>query len=148
MSKAPSLPVPAASLVPQAGPMCLVDRLTAIDADGAVVTACLPADGLLAAPADGALEAVAYAELVAQSYAAFRGFELQARGLLPREGYLVAIRQLDVLGPARAGEELTIAVRTVGELEGFAVIAGEVRRGGELLARARLKVFIPEGELP
>jgi predicted hotdog family 3-hydroxylacyl-ACP dehydratase len=128
--------------------MCLVDRLTAIDADGAVVSARLPADGLLVSRADGALEAVAYAELVAQSYAAFRGYQLKARGLQPPLGYLVSIRLLDVLDAATAGQALTIAVRTVGELEGFAVIEGQVRCGEELIAQARLKVFIPQGEVP
>lgn len=148
MSAALPVPVDAAPLVPQSGPMCLVERLTAVDADGAVVSACLPADGLLVSPADGRLEAVAYAELIAQAYAAFRGYQLVARGLQPPVGYLVAIRQLEVLHPARAGEALTISVRTVGVLEGFAVIAGEVHCGERLLANAKLKVFIPEGELP
>lgn len=148
MNKPLLLPADASALVPHAGPMCMVDRVTSVEKDRAVVTACLPVDGLLVSQVDGFLEPVIFAELVAQSYAAFRGYELQALGLQPRAGYLVAIRQLDVFGLARAGERLSIAVITVGELEGFAVIAGEVRHGDELLAKAKLKVFIPEGDLP
>lgn len=147
MSKTLPLPVAALDLVPHEGRMCMVDQLTEFKPESAVVTACLPVDGLLVSKADGVLEPVLYAELVAQSYAAFRGYELKSLGLQPRAGYLVAIRQLDVLGEAKAGDALRIAVRTVGVLEGFAVIAGEVRRGEELLAKAKLKVFIPEGEL-
>jgi len=142
-----ALPVDTAGLVPHEGRMRMVDQLLSLGEDSAVVSACLPADGLLVASSDGGLESVLYAELVAQAYAAYRGYELKALGLAPRAGYLVAIRQLDVRGRASAGEPLTIAVRTVGVLEGFAVIAGEVRHGEEILATAKLKVYIPEGDL-
>lgn len=147
MSDYPALPVAAIDLVPHADPMCLVDQLLAVEDESARVSACLPADGLLVR-ADGTLETVVLAELVAQAYAAFRGYELRVLGLQPRVGYLVAIRQLDVLGRAAAGDALTVEVRTVGVLEGFAVVTGEVLRGTELLARAKLKVYIPEGDLP
>jgi len=147
MTELLALPADTAGLVPHEGRMRMVDQLLSLGEESAVVSACLPADGLLVASSDGGLESVIYAELVAQAYAAYRGYELKALGLAPRAGYLVAIRQLDVLGRARAGDPLTISVRTVGVLEGFAVIAGDVCHGEEILATAKLKVYIPEGDL-
>ena len=142
------LPAKALNLVPHEGRMCMVDEVVSLGQDGAVVRACAAADGLLVSAVDGRLEEVMFAELVAQAYAAYRGYELMVSGLPPRDGFLVAIRQLDVLGSAYAGEELMVTVSTVGSLDGFAVVAGEVRRGEILLARAKLKIFIPEGTLP
>lgn len=147
MTQSLALPVDTAGLVPHEGRMRMVDQLLSLSEESAVVSACLPADGLLVRSSDGGLENVIYAELVAQAYAAYRGYELKSLGLQPRAGYLVAIRQLDVLGRAKAGDTLIITVRTVGVLEGFAVIAGEVRHGENVLAKAKLKVYIPEGDL-
>lgn len=137
-----SLPMPAESLIPHRPPMRLVDELVIWGVEGGEVTARATADSPFAA-ADGRLEAVALVELLAQAYATLHGYEDRCQGRPPKMGFLVGSRSVRIEQEARVGDELRVTIRTVAELEGFALAEGEVRRGADLIAAGSLKLWIP-----
>lgn len=137
-----TLPIPAETLIPHRSPMRLVDELVAWREEGGEVTARVAAGSPFATD-DGRLEAVALVELLAQAYATLHGYEDRCQGRPPQMGFLVGSRSVRIEQEARVGDELRIAIRTVAELEGFALAEGEVRRGEELIAAGALKLWIP-----
>ncbi|WP_290918168.1 3-hydroxyacyl-ACP dehydratase [Halodesulfovibrio sp.] len=138
-----SLPLDVAGILPHKPPMRLVDRLVHVEDEQAVVTARLDEDCILVGR-NAELDSVVYAELVAQAYAAFKGYQLAQANEDIKEGYLVGIRKMKVLGKAVAGDSLTVTVTTVGLLQGFAVVDGTVAHGERLIAEVRLKLYVPE----
>ncbi len=135
------LPLAAAELVPHRLPMRLVEQLVASEGKNGTVTTRIDAECPLV-DAAGRLEDVALVELIAQSYAALKGY-LDRRDNKPvRQGFLVGIKKLEWFDAARVGDQLAITIRTLGELDDFAVAAGEIRRGETVLARGEVKVWI------
>jgi len=136
-----TLPVSAEELVPHRLPMRLVEQLIEIDGKNGTVTTRVRSDNPFLDDR-GRLEGVALVELIAQSYAALKGY-LDRRDHKPvRQGFLVGIKKLEWFAAAAVGDELQITIRTLGELDDFAVAAGEVRCGGTVLARGEVKVWI------
>ena len=137
-----TLPLSAEKLIPHRPPMLLVDRLTSCDESGSgVVEACLGADCVLAGP-QGRLDEVALVELIAQSYATIKGYDDLLKGKPVQEGFLVGIRKLQLTGKARAGDRLTVEIRTVGSFEGFAVVEGQVLCNGAAIASGTIKLWL------
>ena len=135
------LPLDAETLVPHRLPMRLVDRLLKVDGKNGVVEALIAADCPLV-DADGRLEDAALTELVAQAYAAIKGYSDRLEGKPVKQGFLVGIKKMIKLLSAYAGDRLMINIQTLAELNDFAVAAGEIRRGEELLAKGEIKVWI------
>jgi len=136
-----TLPLEAEELIPHRLPMRLVDRLLEIEGKNGLVEAVIAADGPLV-DSRGRLEDIALTELLAQAYAAVKGYLDRVNGLPVRQGFLVGIKKLVKLGPVHASERLRILIRTLGELEDFAVAEGEIWRDQELIARGEIKVWI------
>lgn len=135
------LPMPAEELIPHRLPMRLVDTLLAAQDDAGIVTALVAADGPLTGQ-DGRLEGVGLVEMLAQAYAALQGYQDRQRGVPIRRGFLVGVRGMRLQGEALAGDRLEIRVRTLAQLDGFALAEGEVWRGAERLAAGSLKLWI------
>ena len=135
------LPLAAEELIPHRLPMRLIDRLLEIDGTNGVVEALVAAEGPLMS-ADGRLEDVALTELLAQAYAAVKGYADLCDDQPVKQGFLVGIKKLVKLLPAQAGDRLLIRVKTLAELDDFAVAEGEIWRGKELLARGEIKVWV------
>lgn len=138
-----TLPQPAERFLPHRQPMALLTRLLSLDA-GVCRTEAEVAAGDLFVAADGTLDPVALVEMIAQSYAALRGYLDCSAGKPVREGFLVGVRRMQIHGTAQAGDRLEITVRTVAEVDSFAIADGEIHRGAELLATGNLKLWIPE----
>ena len=138
-----TLPQPAERYLPHRKPMALLTRILAID-EGVCRTEAQVAAGDLFVDTAGRLEPVALVEMIAQSYAALRGYLDCHSGLPVREGFLVGVRKLHIHGAVQAGDRLEITVRTVAEIDGFAVADGEIRRGTDVIATGNLKLWIPE----
>ena len=136
-----SLPLAAEELVPHRPPMRLVERLTAVDGKNGIIEARVGRDSLLT-DADGMLEDVALVEMIAQAYATLKGY-LDRRDQLPvRQGFLVGIKKFVCHASVQADELLQVHIRSVAELDDFAIAEGEIRRGGELIAAGDVKVWI------
>jgi predicted hotdog family 3-hydroxylacyl-ACP dehydratase len=136
------LPLAAEELIPHRRPLRLVDRLLEIDGKNGVVEALIAAENPLV-DGQGYLEDVALTELLAQAYAAVKGYLDRVAEKPVRQGFLVGIKKFVKLSSVRASERLRIVIRTLGELEDFAVGEGEIWRAQELVARGEIKVWIP-----
>ncbi len=143
MSAEHALPMPAESLIPHRKPMRLVDTLLSREEGCGVTESRFPA-GAMMADGRGALDEVAFVELIAQSYAAIKGHIDRVDGKPPGKGFLVGIGRLEIVGAAFAGDRLLTSIRTVGSFSGFAVIEGEVARGGETVASGTMKLWTPD----
>ncbi len=137
------LPAPAEDLVPHRLPLRLVDRVLTVAETSGTADAVVRPDGPLTRR-DGTLDPVALVELIAQSYAAVRGYQDRAAGLPIRQGFLVGVRAVRFGAPARVGDRLVVTVSTAGQVEGFAVAEGVVRRGDEVLAEGSLNLWLTD----
>ena len=145
MSETMSFPIAAERLIPHRRPMQMIDALLAFDGEtgtvGVRVAECNP---LL--EKDGSLAEVALMELLAQSYAAVQGYADSLTGAETRQGFLVGVRKAVFHARPRVGDELRVRVRATARFEAFAVVEGDVRRGGELLAEGNIKLWIVPAE--
>lgn len=136
-----TLPLAAEELIPHRLPMRLVDRLIEIDGKNGVVGAQVTAECPLV-DVNGKLEDIALIELIAQSYAALKGYLDRLEERPVRQGFLVGIKKLNWLETVLAGEKLLIKIRTLAELDDFAVAEGEIWREEKLVASGEIKVWI------
>lgn len=135
------LPLAAEELIPHRLPMRLVEQLLEIDGKNGVVGAQVAAECPLV-DARGKLEDIALIELIAQSYAALKGYLDRLEGRPVRQGFLVGIKKLIWLETVLAREKLLIKIRTLAELDDFAVAEGEIWRREKLVASGEIKVWI------
>ena len=136
-----ALPLAAEELVPHRLPMRLVDQLLEVDGLNGIVAAQVVA-GCPLVDSSGKLEDIALVEFIAQGYAALKGYLDRLQEKPVRQGFLVGIKKLNWFGSVFVGEDMLIKIRTLAELDDFAVAEGEVWRGGELVAQGELKVWI------
>lgn len=136
-----SLPLAAEELIPHRLPMRLVEQLIEIDGKNGVVGAQVTAECPLV-DVNGKLEDIALIELIAQSYAALKGYLDRLEERPVRQGFLVGIKKLNWLETVFAGEKLLIKIRTLAELDDFAVAEGEIWREEKLVASGEIKVWI------
>ena len=135
-----AFPVPAASMLPHAAPMCCIDTLESVhDAGGEARVLFTPGHILLS---EGALEPAGFIELVAQTAGAAYGCLCLQRGLPVRPGFLAGVRDFAVLAKARQGDTLTVRTTVVAEVGDVMLVQGLVYRGEELLAQGELKVYV------
>ncbi|MCB9506408.1 MAG: hypothetical protein H6697_01930 [Myxococcales bacterium] len=134
---------PTAELVPHAGPMVLVERLTAWGdgyAEGEVVVR----DGARFVT-DGAAPAVASMEYMAQVVAACLGYEAYRGGAGVRVGMIIAVRTMDLLVERFAvGDTLHITVQRQRGSESLSHFDCRTERDGELLATANMTLYHAE----
>ncbi len=137
------LPLAAERLVPHRTPARMVTSLDAVAERTATVTARIDASSPFCR--DGRLMEAAHLELMAQAAAALHGFRRQVRsdGAAQR-GMLVGARDLEVYGPVRAGEDVTVWLHKEARLGTFGVVRAEVRRNGALVSKAELKTWYEE----
>ncbi|HEY5674203.1 MAG TPA: hypothetical protein VIR78_10890 [Malonomonas sp.] len=136
-----TLPLAAEQLIPHRLPMRLVDRLLEITGKDGVVEALVAAACPLVS-ADGRLEDAALTELLAQSYAAVKGYCDLRDGQPAKQGFLVGIKKIVKLQSARRGDRLEIHIKTLAQLDGFAVAEGEIWLDKQMLARGEIKVWV------
>ena len=136
-----------AALVPQAGPMCLLDRVLE---HGPSHTLCAVDPGrsrLFAAP-DGSVPAWVGLEYMAQCIAAHGGLVALARGEPPRPGVLLGSRRLG-FGVQRfeRDRELRVSARHHRGERGLVAFDCELRDldGGSPLVHGRLHVYLVDG---
>jgi predicted hotdog family 3-hydroxylacyl-ACP dehydratase len=131
------------ALVPQTGPLCLLDRVVEHGPDHTVCAVDPGRSGLLAAP-DGSLPAWLGLEYMAQCIAAHGGLVALARGEPPRPGVLIGARRVR-FGVQRfeAGRELRVGARHHRGERGLLAFDCEVRdaRSGAPLVQGRLNVY-------
>ncbi len=129
------------ALVPQAGAMCLLDRVIAWDARGATFGASSHAAAENPLRHSGRLHAVALCEYGAQAMAAHGS--LVSGGAAGRPGMLVSLRDVALAASAvdAAAGELTVEVEQLGDGGAGVQYRFQVSQGGAELARGRAAVI-------
>jgi predicted hotdog family 3-hydroxylacyl-ACP dehydratase len=138
-----SLPMAVEMLIPHRPPLRLVDRLLDYKDHSGVLSSIVLSDNVLLCD-DGSMDPLAMLELIAQAYAAVKGYEDLLHEKPMKKGFLVGIRKIHFKGRAFVGDRLRITVSTVGAIEGFAVVEGEVLREGKVIASGTIKLWITE----
>lgn len=130
------------ALVPHRGAMLLLDALVHSDAEQTRCRVNLHEGSSFLI--GGAVPAVVMLEYMAQAVAAHAGRQAQGG---PRVGYLVGVRELELLVPeVKAGTSLLVQVRHVWSNGISGSFDGQVSDGERVIARARLSVFVPPQE--
>jgi radical SAM protein with 4Fe4S-binding SPASM domain len=140
------LPVDAALLVPHKPPMLLIDRLLEMKERSSLSEMTVKANTIFVG-ADNRLDDASYPEILAQAIAAQEGFrKLGCRDVQP-EGFLLGLKNLEIIGSAGVGDTLQIFVQKVAKYGDFGIIQGEVRKGTDVIARGELKVYQSDGKV-
>lgn len=135
---------PVAELVPQSGPMCLLDRVLE-HGPGRTVCAVDPAKSTALAQPDGRVPALVGLEYMAQCIAAHGGLVARARGEAPRPGLFLGARRVSFGVEEFARDRaLRVEVRHHRGESGLVAFDCELREegGGPPLVRGRLNVYI------
>jgi predicted hotdog family 3-hydroxylacyl-ACP dehydratase len=131
------------SWIPHRGAMRLIDRVLAVDGDGAVAEVDVPFDGLFVR--DGEVPSWIGIEYMAQTVAAWAGGRARARGGAPRAGLLLGSRRYEVRrGGFPCGARLRVEARCelIGE-NGLGLFDCRIELDGVPVATARISVFDP-----
>ena len=138
---------PIATLLPHAGPMCLLERVTEHQRSHTVCSVDPSRSALLAAP-DGSVPVWVGLEYMAQCIAAHGGLVARALGEPLRPGVLLGSRRLRFgVGRFASDRELRVTARHHRGERGLVSFDCEVREasGGPPLVEGRLNVYIVGG---
>jgi predicted hotdog family 3-hydroxylacyl-ACP dehydratase len=141
---APTLPLPAAALLPHSGNIVLLDEIVSCDDDTLAASATVRPS--LFSLADGSLPPWIGLEILAQAVAAWSGWQALVAGQPVRMGFLLGTRQYECCADAfPPGAALTVQVaRTLQDDSGMGIFEGCILEGAREIARARLNVYQPE----
>jgi len=134
------LPVDAACVVPHKSPMLLVDRLLELKERESISEMTVREDMVFVGE-NGKIDDASYPEIISQALAAMEGFREMGNRNPHQEGFLLGIKNFEVLGSARVGDILRIAIYKVAKLGDFGIIRGEVRKGSTIIARGEVKIW-------
>jgi MoaA/NifB/PqqE/SkfB family radical SAM enzyme/predicted hotdog family 3-hydroxylacyl-ACP dehydratase len=134
------LPAAADGLVPHKPPMLLIDRVTEVAERRCVAEVNITAETIFVGE-DGRLDEASYPEIISQAIAADKGFKTRGSSNVRTEGFLLGIKNLEVLGDARVGDKLRVSVFKAAQYGDFGIIHGEVFKGEEIIARGEVKIW-------
>jgi len=134
------LPFPAEELIPQKGPMRLIDELVRVGERSGEASVTV-SDDMPFVRGNGALDEIALFEMMAQSIAALNGFKRWGGSGSSSQGYLVGARNFEILEPARAGDTLHVSFHKEARFGNFGILEGTVSRNGAVLARGEIKIW-------
>lgn len=135
---------PVAELLPQSGPMMLLDAVLEAGEHHIICTLTVRDDGLFST-ADGRVPAWVGIEYMAQTIAAYSGYHRKRRGEPVDLGFLLGTRYYQCSVPAfprRARLEVR-ADKDMDGLNGLSIFACRIQ-GDNIEATASLNVFLPE----
>lgn len=137
-----SLPIQAEKLLPHRKPMCCIDELTSISATSAIATVRLSLEHSLMDA--GSLHSFGYIEIAAQTAGAMQGYFQLENNSTPKEGFLVAVQNVEILAVAQENETLYSEIEVLGEYQGVSVISFRVYSDHSTKATGKLKVYVAE----
>jgi radical SAM protein with 4Fe4S-binding SPASM domain len=134
------LPVDVARVIPHKPPMLLIDRLLEIN-ERSSVSEITVRDDMIFVDQNGHLDDASYPEIISQAVAAQEGFR-RFGGRNPLiEGFLLGIKNLEILGNSFVGDTLRISLYKKAKFGDFGILNGEVYKADELIARGEIKVW-------
>ena len=142
------LPFSVESVIPQKGPMRMIDTLDSVG-EGRATSSVVVRRDMLFCNSDGTLAPAAYIEMVAQTVAAMSGFEARESDGPELAGYLLGAKKFSTQGTATVGEKLLVEAFKETSFSSFTIICGTVKNEtGTVLAEGEIKIYeAGEGDL-
>ena len=134
------LPIRTDGVIPHQAPVRVVERLLMVRERMSESELHVTGDMIFVGE-NGVLDAASYPEIVSQALAAEKGFKHLGNGKARLEGVLLGVKNFEVLGTARVGDQLRVRVSKTARYGEFAIMWGEVFRGEEMVARGEIKVW-------
>jgi len=134
-----SLPVEASRLVPHKPPMLMLDRLLTVGERASLSEVTVSEDSIFLEE-KGMIDEAGYPEIMSQAVAAQEGFKNLEKTDQP-EGYLLGVKNMEILGTAGPGDRLVVSVYKVAKYGDFGIVRGEIFKDKEVIARGELKVW-------
>ena len=131
-------------LLPQRPPFVMVDRLTGIDERTTTAEFTVRPDCIFVE--ENALLAEGLMECIAQTCAARIGYINVYNNQPVKIGFIGAVRDYEIVRPARVGETVTITVTVVEEVFGMILASAAVCVGDETIARTDMKIALSDSE--
>lgn len=134
------LPIDVARFMPHKPPMLLIDRLLEV---GDRVSQCemTVRRGMIFVDGDGRLDDASFPEIISQAVAAQEGFRRIGSSTPLKEGFLLGVKKMEILGMARVGDTLRISLYKASKFGDFGILEGTVYNGDALIARGEVKVW-------
>lgn len=127
-------------LIPQKPPFVMVDKLLYTDEITTRSSFRINGDNVMVQ--DGLFQEAGLLENIAQTAALRAGYQAEAENKPVAVGYIGAVKDLEVFGLPKAGDELITEIRIENQVFDVTVISGKVWHNEELLARCEMKLFI------
>lgn len=127
-------------LIPQREPMVMVSGLLAASEQSVTTFMQLKDENLFLK--NGRLLESGLIENIAQSAAAMNGYRALLSGEPVKNGYIGAIKNLEIHALPKTGDRLITRVTETYNVMDTSIIEGEVRLGNQLIARCEMKVFM------
>jgi radical SAM protein with 4Fe4S-binding SPASM domain len=134
------LPMDTAKLVPHKPPMLIVNKLLRVGDKESVSEVVIAKDTIFVTE-DGRLDGAYYPEIISQAIAAQSGFRNLGNGSGGSKGFLLGVKNLEILGSASVGDTLRVCVYKIARYGEFGVIRGEIFKGTEIIAKGEIKVW-------
>jgi predicted hotdog family 3-hydroxylacyl-ACP dehydratase len=136
-----NLPQNTENLLPHRKPMLVVDRLIESDGTAGFAEAIFTMDSPFV-DSRGKIDRLILAEAVAQSYASAKSHQDIDQGNAPSKGFLAGISKASFYADARAGELLTLRVRTEERFDSFYISLGQVFQNDVLIMEITIKIWV------
>lgn len=127
------------SLIPQRPPMVMISRLVFADDNTARGELDIEPANLFCE--NGLFRETGMVECIAQTAAAYLGLKNRLSNQPVKEGYIGAVKNLEVFALAAAGTTVTSEIRVDNEIVGYTIITGSVMQGEHLLARCEMRIL-------
>ncbi len=134
------LPIDASQLVPHKPPMRIVNKLLRVGERESTAEVVIAKDTIFVSE-EGRLEEAYYPELISQAIAAHNGFKNLGNGKNGSKGFLLGVKNLEIMGSAGVGDTLSVYTYKVAKYGEFGVIKGEIFKGKDMIATGEIKVW-------
>jgi predicted hotdog family 3-hydroxylacyl-ACP dehydratase len=128
------------TLIPQRAPFVMVDKLLRCDGEGAKTNFRVTEDNVLTE--NGYFSEAGLMENIAQTAAAKAGYEAITHSKPVEVGYIGAVKNLEIFGLPKTGDELITDIKIENHIFDVTVITGTVRCNGTVMATCEMKIFI------
>lgn len=127
-------------LIPQREPMLMVSGLQS--ASGQSITTWFQIEPENIFVEEGKFRESGLIENIAQSAAALNGYRAKIGGEPVKNGYIGAVKNLEIFHLPEVGVRLITSVEETHQVMDASIVEGEIWAGNQLIARCVMKIFI------
>jgi predicted hotdog family 3-hydroxylacyl-ACP dehydratase len=130
------------SLIPQAPPFVMVDRLLYSDEITTRTAFRIPPENVFVE--NGFFSAAGLMENIAQTVAAGAGFAARLANRAPGAGYIASVKNLEITALPGINDELITEIRIGHRVLDIVVISGRISCNGKAIAQCEMKILISQ----